>query len=170
MKRLCVCAALLLAAIPASAAKGARPSVNSKSLGLIGRPAPEFTLADLEEHPFALTATNGHIVLLSFWASWCGPCRAELATLSRLQKELAADSVDVVLIALDDPAKANRFLKKARLDAHSLVDERSAVGKMYGVQSIPRAFVIDRDGMVRRVLFGRSTEESLRKAIDAARQ
>lgn len=171
MTRLCVCAAMLLAASPALAGRGIKASPrNAKSLSLVGRPAPPFMLPDLQERTFDLAASNGHVVLVSFWASWCGPCRAEMPTLARLQKELAAESVDVVLVAIDSPAKAQQFLTKARLEARSLVDEQHTLGRAYGVRAIPRAFVIDRDGMVRRVLFGGSSEKDLRKAIEAARQ
>jgi cytochrome c biogenesis protein CcmG/thiol:disulfide interchange protein DsbE len=171
MTRLCVCAAMLLAVSPALAGKGIKTSPrNAKSLSLVGKPAPPFTLPDLQEHTFDLAASNGRIVLVSFWASWCGPCRAEMPTLARLQKELAAESVDVVLIAIDSPAKAQHFLTKAHLEARSLVDEQQTLEKAYGVRAIPRAFVIDRDGMVRRVLFGGSSEKALRNAIEAARQ
>jgi len=169
--RLCACAAVLVVISTTLAAKGGRPSpANLKSLSLVGKPAPDFTLADFDEHSFNLAAANGHIVLLSFWASWCGPCRGEMPLLARLQKELASEMVDVVLIVMDNPAKAQRFLKKAHLDARCLLDERGTLGRAYGVRTIPRAFVIDRDGMVRRVLFGGSSEKVLRKAIDAARE
>jgi cytochrome c biogenesis protein CcmG, thiol:disulfide interchange protein DsbE len=168
--RLCACAALLLAVSPAIAAKVKTSPRNAKSLSLVGKPAPEFTLPDLHESTFDLAATNGHIVLLSFWASWCPPCRAEMPTLARLQKEMATELVDVVLVALDNSAKAQRYLMKAHLEARCLVDENQTLGKVYGVRSIPRAFVIDRDGMVRRVLFGGSSEKDLRKAIEAARE
>ena len=170
MKRLCVCAALWLAASGALAAKGVKTSPsNAKSLGLVGKPAPEFTLQDLEEHPFRLASTNGHVVLVAFWATWCGPCRVEMPALARLQKELAAQKVDVVLVALDNPAKARRFLARARLDARCLVDENGTMGRAYGVRTLPRAFVIDREGMVRHVLFGGRSETALRRAIEAAR-
>jgi peroxiredoxin len=174
MKRLYACALLLLMASPALApafAKGVKASgSNLKSLSLVGRPAPVFTLQDLEGRPFDLSATSGHIVLLSFWASWCGPCRAELPTLARLQKELGTELVDVVLVAMDNPVKAERFLKKTHLEARSLVDENGALTKVYGVRTLPRSFVIGRDGMVRHVLFGGSTEKVLRNTIQAARE
>jgi cytochrome c biogenesis protein CcmG, thiol:disulfide interchange protein DsbE len=171
MMRLCACAALLLAVCPATAAKGVKTSpANAKSLSLLGKPAPEFRLPDLDERAFDLAVTSGHIVLVSFWASWCPPCRAEMATLARLQKEMATEMVDVVLVAMDTPAKAQRFLKKAHLDARTLVDENKKLANVYGVRTIPRAFLIDRDGMVRRVLFGGSSEKDLRKAIAAARE
>jgi cytochrome c biogenesis protein CcmG/thiol:disulfide interchange protein DsbE len=170
MMRLCACAALLLAVSPAIAARVKTSPRNAKSLNLVGKPAPEFTLPDLHEGSFDLAATNGHIVLLSFWASWCPPCRREMPTLARLQKELATETVEVVLVAMDSPAKAQRFLTKAHLEARSVVDEDGTLGKVYGVRTIPRAFVIDRDGMVRRVLFGGSSEKDLRRAIEAARE
>ena len=171
MMRPCACAALLLAVSLGLPAKGVKTSAaNAKSLSLVGRPAPEFTLQDLDEHPFDLAATGGHVVVVSFWASWCGPCRAEMPTLVRLQKELAPEMVDVVLVVMDSPAKAQRFLQKNHLEARCLVDAHGTMGKTYGVRTIPRAFVIDREGMVRHVLFGGSSEKVLRKAIEAARE
>ena len=171
MKRLCGCAALLLAAsllLPAEGVKS-KPQ-NAKSLSLVGRPAPEFHLPDFEEGAFDLASSGGHIVLLSFWASWCSPCRAEMPTLAKLQKDLSAENVDVVLVTLDDPAKAQRFLKKAHLEARCLADEKGNVKNLYGVRAIPRAFVIDREGTVRHVLFGKHSETQLRKAIASARE
>jgi cytochrome c biogenesis protein CcmG, thiol:disulfide interchange protein DsbE len=169
MVRLCACAALLLAASAGLPAKGVKSSPsNSKSLSLLGKPAPEFTLSDLDQRSFDLAAANGHTVLLAFWASWCRPCRAEIPTLAHLQKDLAPEAVDVVLVAMEDPAKAERFLKKAHLDARCLADPQGALSKLYGVRTIPRAFVIGRDGMVRRVLFGGRPEKDLRKAIAEA--
>lgn len=171
MKRPFAGAVLLLAASVALPAKGIRTSAaNAKSLSLVGRPAPEFTLQDLHEQLFRLGATNGHVVVVSFWASWCGPCRAEMPTLVRLQKELATEKVDVVLVVMDNPAKAQRFLQKNHLEGRCLVDANGTLGKMYGVRTIPRAFVIDREGMVRHVLFGGSSEKALRKAIEEARE
>jgi peroxiredoxin len=178
MKRPYACALLLLAACPAFApaiapafAKGVKTSgSNFKSLSLVGKPAPGFTLQDFEGRSFDLSSTSGHIVLLSFWASWCGPCRAELPTLARLQKELGTELVDVVLVAMDNPVKAERVLKKMRLEARSLVDENGTLTKVYGVRAIPRAFVIGRDGMVRHVVFGSATEKVLRDTIQAARE
>jgi len=171
MRRVCVCAAVWLAVCPLVAAKGVKTSPgNAKSLGLVGRPAPQFTVQDMDEKTFDLSSTSGHVVLLSFWASWCRPCRAEMPILVRLQKELVPEMVDVVLVAEDNSVSAQKFLQKMHLEARSLVDEKGSLGKLYGVRSIPRAFLIDRDGMIRRVLLGGSSEQELRKAIAAARQ
>jgi len=171
MKRLCACAAVLLAACLVLAAKGVRTSPsNAKSLSLVGRPAPAFTLQDLNERSFNLADTSGHVVVLSFWASWCRPCRAELPTLVRLQKELGTERVDVILVVTDSPVKARHFLEKNHLEARCLLDAHGTLAKTYGVRSIPRAFVIDGEGMIRRVLFGGSSEQTLRKAIQAARE
>jgi cytochrome c biogenesis protein CcmG, thiol:disulfide interchange protein DsbE len=170
MKWLCACALLALASNPGLAAKRPKTDPKTKSLSLVGKPAPAFTLLDLENRSIDFAAGGGRVVLLSFWASWCPPCRAEMPALARLQKELAGETVEVVLVALDDGEKAQRYLQKTHLEARSLVDEERTAGDLYGVRTIPRAFVISRDGNVRRVLFGRSNEKALREAISAAKE
>ena len=95
---------------------------------------------------------TSQITILSFWASWCEPCRKELVELNRISRELHAQGVSVVTVNIDankDIIKAQRFLMSHSITINVLHDERSDARTKYGVTSIPRLFLIDRKGIVR---------------------
>lgn len=78
----------------------------------VGDSASAYALPDLAGTPTTLAKWHGKVVLLNFWATWCAPCRAEMPMLSKLQQEHAANGLQVVGIAMDQPASAERFLKQ----------------------------------------------------------
>jgi peroxiredoxin len=163
---------LFFAALPVAfpADKKAIEASNAKATSLVGNPAPEFTLPDLTQQIFHLGDRHGQVIVLAFWATWCPPCRAEMPTFTKLQKELSAEGVSVVPIAIDEPAKASDFLKKKNLEAWSLVDRSHKVAASYGALVIPKTFLIDREGRVAKVFTGKCSERELRGAIQAMQQ
>jgi peroxiredoxin len=160
--------AAVLAAFPND--KKAIEASNSKATSLVGNPAPEFTLPDLKQQIFHLADRHGQVIVLAFWATWCPPCRAEMPTFTNLQKELSAEGVMVIPVAVDEPAKASSFLKKKNLEVWSLVDRSHKVALSYGASAIPKTFLIGRDGKVAKVFIGKCSEEELRNAIQAVQQ
>jgi len=95
---------------------------------------------------------TSQVTILSFWASWCEPCRKELVELNRISRALHARGVSVVAVNIDankDLIKAQRFLTSQSITINVLYDELSNARKKYGVTSIPRMFLIDRKGIVR---------------------
>jgi len=141
----------------------------AKSLSLLGKPAPDFTLSDFGNQTFHLADERGRIVVLAFWGTWCPPCRAEMPAFAELQKEWTGSGIDLIPVAFDEPAKARKFLESKRLDLRSLVDDGGKVAALYGAHYLPRAFVIGRDGGVAKVLIGKQMESDLRKALHDAR-
>jgi thiol-disulfide isomerase/thioredoxin len=111
--------------------------------------APAFELNDLEGKPLSLAEAKGKIVLLNFWATWCGPCRAEIADLVDLQKRYA-DKLEIIALATDedDADEVRRFVLKSGINYRvaMISDEvRLAYG---GIAALPTSFVIDAQGRV----------------------
>jgi len=95
---------------------------------------------------------TSRVTILSFWASWCEPCRKELVELNRIARELHAQGVSVVTVNIDedkDIIKAQRFLLSHGTTINVLYDRLSVARAQYGVTTIPRMFLIDRKGIVR---------------------
>ena len=138
--------------------------------GLQGSPAPDFELGRLDGGKVKLSSHKGkQIVLLDFWATWCGPCRTAMPILVRVAK--AYRDKGVVLYAVnqdEDPAEIRDFLKGQKLACTVLLDPGSEVGDLYQVSGIPQSVLIDKKGVVQAVHSGisRRFEKQLRKELD----
>lgn len=127
---------------------------------VVGRTAPEIELQRLDGVPFSLQALRGKTVVLSFWASWCGPCRKELPALSELQKKRS----DVVIYAVNvdrERAMAEAFLRQVQFELPIVWDNESLAMGQYNVMSMPTMFVIDSKGTVKWAKTGFSQEKGL---------
>jgi thiol-disulfide isomerase/thioredoxin len=146
---------------------GDEPNAASK---LEGSPAPAFALNDADNKQVSLSDYKGSVVVLDFWAVWCGPCREALPHLDKLSREKAGAGVKVLAIDEQDaPALAIAYLKQANLGLHLAFDADGTVGKAYMAEAIPETVVIGKDGVVRKVVVGYSAEDdSIGKAVDKA--
>jgi thiol-disulfide isomerase/thioredoxin len=143
---------------------------SSEADELVGNPAPDFQLDSLDDGPIALAQhRDKNVVILDFWATWCGPCRQGLPIIARV----ATDYRDrgVVFYAVDQREAANDvrdFLTDQRLEISALLDRDGAVGNLYHVNGIPQTVIIGRDGKVREVHVGFSgdLEHRLRRELD----
>lgn len=112
--------------------------------------APDFTLKSNSGDNLRLSEHRGEVILLNFWASWCGPCRQEMPHLDALQKKYEALGVNVVGVSVDDdPEKANHLLKEIPVTFPVLYDTESQVSAAYKVAAMPTTVLIDRDGNMR---------------------
>ena len=112
-----------------------------------GQPAPDFTLHDLDGQSVSLSQFKGKVVLLDFWASWCSPCIADLGTLRKIKKQVAAQPVVFLNVSLD----ANEGAWKQAIAKHEIkgVHVRSEqVSQAYNVSGIPRYYLVDPQGMI----------------------
>jgi peroxiredoxin len=160
--------ATVSAALPTD--KKAVEASNSKARSMVGNPAPDFALPDLKQQVFHLADRRGHLIVVAFWATWCLPCRAEMPMFANLQKELSAESVTVIPVAVDEPAKVSKFLKQKNLEVWSLVDRSHNVAISYGASAIPKTYLIGRDGKVAKVFTTKCSAEELRDAIHTLQQ
>ena len=117
-----------------------------------GQRAEDFELKDLGGRTVKLSSLRGKVVLVDFWASWCGPCKKELPILSDMAKRLRARGIEVLAINVDkNRANAEAFLKTSGAQLTVLLDPDETVVKKYEPPKMPSSFVIDKKGLVRHV-------------------
>lgn len=127
---------------------------------LVGKKAVEFTLPEVNGGEVALQSFRGKVVLLNFWATWCGPCREELPELGRVQEKFRKRGLAVVAVTVDNELENIRgFLKKYELKLQALWDRRKKVADAYKIEMMPSSYLIDRNGVIRFVHRGYSPEE-----------
>lgn len=122
-----------------------------------GAPAPAFQLNSNTGKPLALADFRGQIVLLNFWASWCGPCRQEMPILEQLSRQYHGKGVTLLGINVEpDSAAAVDWLKATPVTFPILFDTDSKVSSLYEVAGMPNTVIIDRKGQVRYIHRGYS--------------
>lgn len=116
--------------------------------------APHFRLAGLNGEVSAKTDFKGRVVLLSFWATWCPPCKAEFPSIERLQSAFPAKDFLVVAISVGDSAEAvTRFLGSRKAAFPILLDQDRKIANEYRAAGVPVAYLLDRQG---RIVAGKS--------------
>jgi thiol-disulfide isomerase/thioredoxin len=131
--------------------------------------APDFTLRGLQGNAFTLSSLRGKVVLLDFWASWCGPCRVLMPDLERLHRELKSRGLDVVAINVDEPPEIVReFLSENHYTFTELLDPHAEVTRRYRARYIPTVVVIDTEGKVAAYYWGGPSEQDLRAVLKKA--
>lgn len=131
-------------------------------------PAPNFTLKSLTGKNLKLSEMTGNVVLINFWASWCGPCREEMPLLNDLHKKYEPLGFTVLGVNVEeDTGNARGFLKNFPVDFPILLDTKNQVSKKYNVIAMPTTVVLDRDGNVRYLHKGYKPgdEEKYRKMV-----
>jgi thiol-disulfide isomerase/thioredoxin len=138
----------------------------------VGQPAPNFKLQDLYGREVSLDQYRGRVVLLDFWATWCGPCRMSMPLLERLQKEFPSTLILLAINLQDTKDEVKDFVYKMGLKSQILLDEDGTVGQTYGAGTIPLEVLIDKEGIVRFAQNGfdpGSTIAKLRAQIEQLR-
>jgi cytochrome c biogenesis protein CcmG/thiol:disulfide interchange protein DsbE len=151
-------------AAPASLEDGGACAADAKPANL------NFTMKDLEGKDVALSSFKGEVMLLNFWATWCGPCKAEIPMFVEFQKQYANQGFTVVGYSVDDEApKARAFATEYKMNYPILLglgreDVQDAFGPMWG---IPVSVIIDRSGKVCQKHVGLPSRGELEKQIKA---
>jgi peroxiredoxin len=131
--------------LPLGCDRGAHPTQ-------ISRPAPDFTVSD-SKTTVHLASYRGRVVLLNFWATWCGPCREELPSLIALQHKMP--QVQVLAVSVDeDEASYRKFVTDHHVNLLTVRDTDQKAAEKYSTEQYPETYVIDRNGMIRRKFIG----------------
>jgi peroxiredoxin len=159
------------------AARGATPVAGKSSAAGTAACQPnakpanfDFTLKDLQGKETHLSELKGKVVLLDFWATWCGPCKMEVPGFVELHDKYKGQGFEVVgLLTQDDVANAPAFIEKFKmtyqvLDANDQTALEDAYGPLFG---LPTSFLISKDGLICRTHIGFSPKEQFEKEIQA---
>jgi thiol-disulfide isomerase/thioredoxin len=132
--------------------------------------APKLSLKDLSGHTQKLSAQRGRIVVLNFWATWCGPCKDELPRLSKLSQSYAGKNVRFVAVSIDaakDRAKIEPLLRRLNLDLEVWVGaDLDTLEKFRLGNVVPGTIVIDETGEVVTRVTGEARDEDVRTSLD----
>jgi thiol-disulfide isomerase/thioredoxin len=123
----------------------------NQGLGVPEKPVTpvDFELQDLAGRKVKLSGLKGRVVFLNFWATWCGPCRAEMPSMQRLYQKLKAEGLEVLAVDLrEDKGAVQAFAKELGLSFPILLDSDGRVGSAYNAFSIPTTYLLDREGFI----------------------
>jgi peroxiredoxin len=125
------------------------------SSGLEGRSAPDFALKSSTGENLRLSEYRGEVVMVNFWATWCGPCRQEMPLLDELYQRYERVGFNLLGVNIDDDSrKAMQMIEELGVNFPVLFDSRKEVSKLYEVEAMPVTVLIDREGNVRYVHHG----------------
>jgi peroxiredoxin len=134
--------------------------------------APEFALKDVSGKVIHLSDYKGKVVLLDFWATWCGPCNEELPHMKKIAKEFAGQPFVMISVSWDsDLGKWQAFLDKNEMTWVQYRDANHELSKAFGVDAIPHYFTIDSDGVLTAEMMGSGSdvEGKLKKLVARAK-
>ena len=133
--------------------------------------APEFKLQSFDGQEYRVGGKRDKPLWINFWASWCEPCQAEAPDMKRLYDEYK-DKLDIYAVnatLYDDVDKARDFIKQYGFKFPALLDvtggEKGKVQKLYNVQAYPTSFLIDKDGVIREIIYGIKPPKELERTI-----
>jgi thiol-disulfide isomerase/thioredoxin len=139
----------------------------------LNKMAPAFEVNALDGTHFNLDNMGGKVVLIDFWATWCGPCNAELPHMKKIAKEFAEEPLVVISISWDsDEQKWKDFISKNEMTWLQYRDANHELSKRFGVEAIPHYFTIDSDGVLTAEMMGSGSdvEGKLKKLIKRAKE
>lgn len=124
----------------------------AKTQAVAAHPAPDFTLKSLSGENVRLSELRGQVVMINFWASWCGPCRQEMPLLEALYQRYSALGFELLGVNVEqDVDDAKRWLADTDVSFPVLLDPTNQLTRMYDVKAMPSTVLVDRDGNVRHL-------------------
>jgi thiol-disulfide isomerase/thioredoxin len=144
------------------------PNPGGLTVGLnIGNLAPDFEVSDIEGGRLRLSDFRGRAVFLNFWATWCGPCKAELPDIETVLRRYRGQGLAVIALNNGESlATARRYVSKLGLDLTAFaLDPDEAVVRLYGIRGMPTSVFIDPDGVITRVYAGQLSRGLMESAV-----
>jgi peroxiredoxin len=146
------------------------PVSTGAALEGLGQAAPDFLVKDIRGNTFRLSDLKGKVVVLDFWATWCGHCQEEIPWFIDIYNRYKAQGLEVVGVSMDEETEVVKpFAERYRMNYHVVLGNDSVAGLFGGIYGLPTTFIIDRDGKIRGKHMGlvkRSTiEESVQKLL-----
>ena len=124
--------------------------VTAANAATLDKAAPDFTLKSLQGKNLKLSEMSGNVVLLNFWASWCGPCRQEMPLLNDLHNKYEPLGFTVIGVNVEQETElARSFIANSPVDFPILLDSSNKVSQLYDVIAMPTTVLIDREGKMR---------------------
>ncbi len=133
------------------------------------KPAPDFSLKDADGRTVKLSDYLGQVVLLNFWATWCGPCRIEIPWFIEFEQRLKDQRFAVLGVSMDDDGwdAVRPYVEKHRINYRMVVGDEN-VSQLYGgVDALPTTFLIDREGKIASVHIGLVSKSAYQNDIDS---
>ena len=137
---------------------------------LVGKPAPDFELELLGGSKFRLAGNKGKVVILDFWATWCGPCLQAMPQVEKVAGEFRDRGVQLIAVNLqEEPKQISAMLERHKLNPTVALDRDGAVAEKYAANAIPQTVIIKGDGTVARLFVGGGPHlgDQLREALTA---
>ena len=133
------------------------------------KPAPEFTLKDSMGAPVKLSDYRGKVVLLNFWATWCGPCKIEIPWFVEFEQKHKDEGFAVLGVSLDEEGWeiVKPYLNEAKVNYRVLLGTDSVAQLYGGVDALPTSFLIDREGRIASVHVGLVSKSNYQNDINA---
>ena len=132
--------------------------VHAKDLKIYsGDPLPDFTLSDMSGKAHTLSSYRGRVVMLNFWATYCGPCIKEMPSMQRLKEKLAGKPFDILAVDMaEEKADVTAFLQRHDIQVNFpiLLDTEGTVIEQWMVSAVPTTFIIGTQGKIRYALYG----------------
>ena len=173
LMRLCtpLATVLLLGGLLAGCSRSARnelPATSSMKADNARKPAPDFALKDADGKAVHLSDYKGKVVLLDFWATWCGPCRIEIPWFTEMERQKKDKGFAVVGVAMDDDGwKAIKpFVAEMKINYRVLLGDDQVAKDYDGLDALPTTFLIDRNGKIADRHVGLTSRKDFEEGID----
>jgi len=151
---------------PTPEAEAAQSPTDPRPLPRVGHPAPDFTLSDLDGEQVTLSDLKGQVVVLNFWATWCGPCRVEMPELETVYNKWKGQGVVILGInVFEDPSRVSGAAAEMGITFPILLDREGQVAQSYEIMGYPTTFLIDRDGIIQGIQLGQIPGSTLEAGI-----
>ncbi len=123
---------------------------------IIGTPAPDFTLPDLNGIGHTLSKYKGKVVFLNIWATWCQPCKDEMPSMEKLHRRFKDKDFIMLAVSIDKDGKKSvePFMKEYNLTFPALLDPEGITSKLYKTTGVPETFIIDKSGIIIHKVIG----------------